>query len=169
MGRICCLLFLAFTAARSIEARLATWDEIDSNTATWHIPAARTKTGHPHAVPLSSQAIEVLRYAKERTNGEDLIFPPKRGGKCIDAVRLSDLMRRLNIPAVPHGMRSTFAIWAVDHGEITAHTAGIALALIQQNGVHAAFMADDFFQKRVPVMQMWADYLTETMGSVIPK
>ena len=149
-AEVCCLLFLAFTDARSSEARLATWDEIDWETNTWHIPAPHMKPRRPHAVPLSSQAIDVLRYAEERTNGEGLIFPFNHGGSCMSTVSLSRIMHLLGIPSTPHEMRSTFRAWAGDNPEIPATT-------------------DDSFEARVLVMQMWADHLTETMGPVTPQ
>ena len=52
--------FLALTATRSGEARLATWDEIDFATATWSILADRTKTGKALRVPLSAAAFRLL-------------------------------------------------------------------------------------------------------------
>ena len=59
-----CFWFLVLTAARSGEARGAMWDEVDLEGGTWAIPAARMKEGQLHRVPLSSQAIEVLRAAR---------------------------------------------------------------------------------------------------------
>ena len=51
---VACLRFLAATAARSGEARFATWDEVDLETRTWTVPAERTKTNREHVVPLST-------------------------------------------------------------------------------------------------------------------
>ena len=61
-----CLIFLALTCVRSGEAREATWEEIDFETATWTIPATRMKVGIEHRVPLSAQAMEVLAYARSQ-------------------------------------------------------------------------------------------------------
>ena len=55
-----CLRFLVFTAARSGEARGATWDEIDLESASWTVPGSRMKAGVEHRVPLSNQALQVL-------------------------------------------------------------------------------------------------------------
>ena len=55
-----CFRFLILTAARSGEARGATWDEIDLDAKTWTIPGDRMKAGKPHRVPLSDAAIAVL-------------------------------------------------------------------------------------------------------------
>ena len=160
------LFFSVVTDTRSSEACSATWDDIDWETSTWHIPAARTKAGRPHAVPLSSQAIGILTYAKERTNGEGLIFPAERGGGCLASARLAALMRRLEIPTTPHGIRRSFAVWAAEQPEIAATTADQALARDPHRPIGAAVVSALSFPERIPVMQMWADHLTETMGPV---
>ena len=111
-AEVCCLRFMVFTDTCSSEACSATWDEIDWETNTWHIPAARTKAGLPHAVPLSSQAIGILTYAKARTNGEGPIFPAKSSGGRLASARLAASMRRLEIPTPPHWIRRSFRNWA---------------------------------------------------------
>ena len=59
-----CLRFVALTAVRSSEARLAKWPEIDLDAGTWTIPAARMKTGIEHRVPLASAAVETLESVR---------------------------------------------------------------------------------------------------------
>lgn len=70
-----CFWFLVLTAARSGEARGAVWDEVALEGGTWAIPAARMKGGQLHRVPLSSQAIEVLRDARVLRDESGLVFP----------------------------------------------------------------------------------------------
>ena len=94
--------FLALTATRSSEARGATWSEIDTNTATWAIPAARTKTRKPHRVPLSTQALAVLAEARQLAHSGDLIFPGPTG-RALSSEALSKLFRELAISGTPHG------------------------------------------------------------------
>ena len=161
------LLFLALTGVRNSEAREATWGEIDLDTATWKIPAERMKAGIEHLVPLSTQAIAILSYA--RTKGkinQDKIFPSKRS-RFIGRGRLSNLMRDLQIPAVPHGFRSSLKNWASDKPHIAGPVSEMILAHTPSDEVKKAYQTSDFFTARQPVMQEWADYLTETMGPVI--
>jgi len=86
--------FLVLTAARSAEARLATWDEIDLDTRVWTLPAARTKAGREHRVPMCSRVVEIVDDARRlgvgRTGGAaaGLVFPSQRG-KTIGDARLS--------------------------------------------------------------------------------
>ena len=62
--KMACLLFIAATVARSGEARLATWDEIDLDAKTWTVSAERTKTSRMHVVPLSSVALASLEAVR---------------------------------------------------------------------------------------------------------
>ena len=58
-----CFRFLVLTAARSGEARGATWDEIYLQDQVWRIPSGRMKAGMEHRVPLSRQAVDLLGEA----------------------------------------------------------------------------------------------------------
>ena len=57
--------YIAYTAVRSGEARLATWSEVDLESRTWTVPEARMKNGIEHRVPLSEAALDVLDRAQE--------------------------------------------------------------------------------------------------------
>ena len=163
-----CLIFLAFTGVRSGEARKATWEQINLDSATWTIPGSKMKNSDMHKVPLSTQAVEILLYAREQTGrSEGVIFPPERGGHHINSPRLSDLMRKLEIPAVPHGGRSSVRNWAGGRADIAQPAAEMVLGHKQGEHIVKVYMTSDFFEHRRPIMQEWADFLTQTMGPTI--
>ena len=165
----CCLLFIVLTGVRSGEAREATWDEIYLDNANWTIPASRMKNGREHKVPLSKQAMQILAHARDHTDQSDnRIFPPQRGGRYIGSDRLSKLLKKLEIPTVPHGFRTSFRIWAAGLAHIKQTAADICLAHYPTGIFAKAFMTSDLFNERRTLMQEWADHLTETMGPVIP-
>ena len=85
--------YLILTAARSGEVRLATWDEIDTDAATWTVPASRMKAGIEHRVPLCNRAMAILDEARAIADGSGLIFPGTRTGKPLSDMTLSKLMR----------------------------------------------------------------------------
>ena len=162
-----CLIFVALTCVRSGEAREATWNEIDWDTRIWTIPGSRTKNGEPHQVPLSAEAIWILKHAQERTGRtEGLIFPAERGGKAMDSGRLSNIPKRLGLGFRPHGLRASFANWAGPTG-VAVPVAGAVLGQKQDNVFEQHYMTDDLVEYRTPIMQIWATYLRETMGPVI--
>ena len=66
------------------------------------------KACREHQVPLSNRSIEVLRQAEEPAEvSSDLVFPGLRGKPLSDMV-FTAMLRRLDIPAVAHGFRSSF-------------------------------------------------------------
>ena len=165
-----CLVFAAFTGVRSGEARMAIWDEIDWEYLTWNIPPERMKNSIGHRVPLSPQIIDILYYARDQKVGrcEGVIFPPKHGGHYIDGGMLSKLMKKLGIPASPHGFRTNFRNWAGARAHyIPGPAAEMVLAHKQGEKIQQVYMTGDFFEQRVPVMDEWADHLASTMGPMI--
>ena len=165
----CCLIFLAITCVRSIAAREADWDEIDLDVGTWTIPAERVKGRIAHQVPLPDQAIEILLYAEEQSAGrQGTLFPPKLGGRFMRAERLSGLLRRLWVPCTPHGFRTSFITWAREMPHIADELAEAALAHQQRPAFGGVHIHGSYFGARRPIMQEWADFLTETMGPVVP-
>lgn len=151
------LEFLVLTAARSGEVRGATWQEIDMEAAVWTVPAERMKAQKEHRVPLSPQALALLA-GMPRVEGNDLVFPAPRGGQLSD-MTLTNLMRRMELDAVPHGMRSTFRDWAAERTHFPREVAEMALAHTIGNAVEAAYRRGDLFTKRAEMMTAWGIFL----------
>ena len=152
------LEFLTLTASRSGEVRGAHWDEIDRPSATWTVPAARMKAGRPHRVPLSERALAVLDAAQDFADGSGLCFPSVWGRVMSDNT-LSKLLRELGVPAVPHGMRSSFRDWAAECTDAPREVCELALAHVNSDRVEAAYRRSDLFERRRALMEEWAAYL----------
>ena len=125
---VLCFEFLVLTVARSGEARLATWDEIDFETATWTIPAERMKAGRMHRVPLSDRAVEILREAQDKPRLPATWSFPSVTGKALSSMMLSKLVKELGIGAVPHGYRSSFRDFASEQTDAPRAVMEAALA-----------------------------------------
>lgn len=157
--------FIAFTACRSGEARLATWDEFDLSAATWTIPASKMKNGLEHRVPLSNSTLDVLGQARELGNGAGLVFPSARGKLMSDST-VSKLLRDNNIQTTPHGLRSAFRDWAAECSDQPREIAEYALAHIEGSAAELAYRRTDYFDRRRKLMEDWALYLNGTEGIV---
>ena len=157
--------FLVLTASRSGEVRAADWTEVDWEAATWEVPAARMKARRPHRTPLSDRAIEILRQALELNDGQGLIFPAMRSGKPASEMVFTVLLRRLGIPAVPHGFRSSFRDWVIERTSTPWAVAEAALAHNVGNSTEAAYMRSDLFEQRRALMGRWAEYVTGGTGT----
>ena len=148
------LRFLTLTACRSGEVRGCRWDEIDPNEAIWTIPEERTKTQQEHVVPLSRQAMELLRQALARSDGSGLVFP-SRAGKMLSDATMSKLMKELGLDGTPHGMRASFRSWCSDKGhppDLAEKALGHAL-----KGIQRAYNRGAMLNRRRSLMQDWAD------------
>ena len=99
---------LVLTATRSCEVRCADWSEVDWECATWTIPAERMSSRKEHRRPQTAQAMATLRDAWAISGPDGLIFPTKRNGGMMSDMVLTQLSRRLAIPATAHGFRSSF-------------------------------------------------------------
>ena len=158
------LCFLILTAVRSGEVRGMVWDEVDLDAGLWVIPKERMKAKREHRVPLSRQAVELLR-TQPREPLVEHVFPSNRKGPLSD-MAFTALMRRHDLRAVPHGFRSTFRDWA---GEMTHHprdAVELCLAHTIDTKTEAAYRRADMLAKRATIMQDWADYTTPSLGLV---
>ncbi len=149
--------FTVLCAVRSGEARLARWEDIDLDAATWTIPAAVMKSSRAHRVPLSDRAVAVLGEAGAGRTG--WVFPsPVSGGAFADNwLRL--VLTALGIAATPHGFRSSFRDWAAEHTDAPRAVMEAALAHVIPDATEAAYARSDLFERRRTLMQQWADYL----------
>ena len=156
--------FLVLTAVRSGEARSARWSEFDIGSGMWTVPASRMKARTEHRVPLSGQAVAILRTARRKFPRGELVFPSTTGHVIRDAA-VSKLLRDLSIPAVPHGFRSSFRDWCGDTA-VPRELAEACLAHTVANKVEAAYARTDLYNRRIRVMEDWAQYVAP--GSVPP-
>lgn len=152
--------FLVLTAARSGEVRKANWGEILWDRGTWEISHIKMKARRFHRVPLSDRAMEILREAWPVTGPDGLIFPSVPGCGVSSDMTYNMMMKRLGIPAVPHGFRSSFTDWAEELMEGHSAAADAALAHKESNKTRRAYKRTDFFNARTGLMQRWSDYVT---------
>ena len=163
-----CLRFVVLTAARSGEARGASWGEIDMDARTWTIPGERMKAGAGHRVPLSDAVVDVLEHARMLDNESGLIFPsPMKRGRPLSDMTLTKVLRDTGLAerCTVHGFRSSFRDWCAETGKprevaeaALAHTVG---------GVEGAYFRSDLFQRRRVLMDQWAAYLTGESAKVV--
>jgi integrase len=158
------LAFLALTFVRSSELRFAAWQEFDLDVATWEIPGERMKMKRPHIVPLSRQAVALLRrmHAERRTDA--LLFPGIRSPKRpISDNTINAALRRMGYEKADmtgHGFRriaSTTLNGLGFHGDWIERQ----LAHIEPNKVRRAYNAAEYLPERARMMQAWADWLED--------
>lgn len=157
------LEFLILTAARSGEVRGATWSEIDLKAAMWTIPDERMKKGKEHRVPLSPDAVKLLK-ALPRFAGNDHVFPAPRGNGVLSDMALIKMTRDMGDQCTPHGFRSTFRDWCAENTNYPREAAEHALAHGIPDKTERAYYRSDLFVKRIALMAEWARYCSKVQG-----
>ncbi len=157
------LRFTPHVYQRPGEVRKSEWSEIDFDKALWTIPAERMKQRQPHRVPLSRQALAILKEAAELSGGGRYIFP-RLGSRlkpmCENAV--NGALRRMGYgpdDMTAHGFRSTASSLLNESGKWSADAIERALAHADGNQVRAAYHRGAHWPERVEMAQWWSDHL----------
>jgi integrase len=148
------LRFAILTACRSGEVLGATWDEIDPEQMLWVIPGARMKRDKEHRVPLSNEAIGIIRQLAT-VRHSDRIFPCGVNG-------MLDVLRELHPTVTVHGFRSTFRDWAAECTDLPDRTIEMALAHAVGSAVTRAYLRTSEIERRSTLMSLWARFLGGT-------
>lgn len=162
------LMLMIYTASRPGEVRRAEWSEIDLDAATWTTPAAKMKMRRDHSVPLSTQAVEVLksmlpitghlRYVFANRSDSTLPIGTNYANNVLDACGLTGKQS-------PHGFRHLFSTEMNGRGHnrdwIERQLAHADSSFIRDVYNHAAYL-----EQRRAMMQEWADLVTPMDGAV---
>ena len=149
---------------RPTELRAAEWTEmnLDGEQPEWRIPAERMKMRETHIVPLSRQAVEILRGLVVITGRQRYVFPAiGGGGRPISENTLNGALRRIGYPGdvmTAHGFR-TMASTLLDEQGVHPDLIELQLAHAERNTVRAAYNRAQRLAERRVMMQNWADYL----------
>ena len=157
------LEFLILTAARSGEVRGATWAEIDIEKRVWNVPAIRMKAGRSHTVPLSDDALELIKNVPRMSK---FVFTGSTGAALTDAT-ISKVPKRIGFDVTAHGFRSTFKDWCRIRTTMPDEVSELALAHVGTDSTRAAYARDELLDKRRELMDLWAKYCCSEFGRVI--
>jgi len=141
------------------------WEHVDLDAHMWTLP--KTKTGVEHRIPLSTQAVALLKQIRAgRKTG--IVFTGDKLGKPMSNGAMLAVVKRMikaglieKATVTPHGMaRAGFKSWAseetdAEHGVIEA-----CMSHVIGDKVDAAYRRTDFYAKRAKLMQDWADYVS---------
>jgi len=171
------LMLLTLTASRSGEIRGMRWEELQmfqdaevqkrGYIGIWTRPAERMKAKREHRVPITSAMYELICNTNDQTG---LVF---KSGKLttLSDMTLSALMKRMHasdeigfidqrssLPAVPHGLRSTFRDWVAETGQ-SREAAELQLAHKFGSEVEHAYYRTDLLGERAKLLDRWHKFL----------
>jgi len=152
------LELLILTATRTAEVLGARWEEFDLDHAVWTIPPERMKAHREHRVPLSVQAVALVRELQKDRHSV-FLFPGQRRGRPLSNMAMLNLLERMNrADLTVHGFRSTFRDWASERTSFAREVCEMALAHAIADQTEAAYRRGDLFDKRCRLMQEWAKF-----------
>lgn len=158
----CALQLAPLVFVRPGELRQAEWSEFNLETAEWRIPAEKMKAGTVHIVPLSRQAIDILRELHPLTGHGRYVFPsPRTDSRPMSSNAILSALRRMGYAKDEmsgHGFRSMASTLLNEQGW-NRDAIERQLAHAENNRVRAAYNYAEFMPERKKMMQAWADYL----------
>ena len=155
------LRLLMLTFVRTVELRMAEWSEFDLEAAEWRIPGERMKKRELHVVPLSAQAVELLRELRSLTGTSQYLFPNvRRPRSCMTATTLNRALERMGYGGQfsAHGFRATASTLLNEMG-YRSDLIERQLAHAERNKTRASYNQAEYLPERRQMMQAWADYL----------
>lgn len=157
------LKLMALTFVRTQELLKAPWTEFDLDNAVWKIDADRMKKDRTHIVPLSRQAITILRQLKQMAGEKRFVFPglnKQTADGSINCNSILDALADLGYKGLMtgHGYRGLARTILADNGFDKAHVE-LQLAHANEDKTEAAYNHALYLFQRTAMMQWWADYL----------
>ncbi|QJB56553.1 tyrosine-type recombinase/integrase [Pseudodesulfovibrio sp. zrk46] len=158
----CAMRLAALAFVRPGELRHAEWKEIDFEKKEWRISAEKMKMRRQHVIPLSKQAIDVLKEVELLTGHSRYVFPSERSkDRAMSNNTVNSALRRMGYTKeemTGHGFRS---MASTNLNEMGFHPDQIErqLAHVEGNKVRAAYNHAEYLAERERMMQVWADYL----------
>ena len=164
------LKLMALSFVRTGELIGARWDEFDLKASLWRIPAERMKMKTPHIVPLSKQAIAVLKEMQPLRNLSTLVFPGERDHErpmSNNTILFALYRMGYHSRMTGHGFRGVASTVLHELGH-QHELIELQLAHQERNAVSAAYNHATYLPQRAKMMQAWANHL-DTLKRRAPK
>lgn len=153
------------------ELRYGKWSEIDWANSVWLVPAERMKIKNrgPHVVPLSNQAISLLRELECITAYSDYLFPSQQRRKhpVMSENTINKILKKMGYAdkQVAHGFRAVASTVLNESSLFRSDVIEAQLAHSEQNNSRKPYNRAEYIEERVVMMQWWGDYLQAAENS----
>ncbi|WP_114814603.1 tyrosine-type recombinase/integrase [Paraburkholderia kururiensis] len=163
------LQLLALTFVRTGELRYAEWTEIDEEKAEWRIPPERMKMRAQHIVPLSRQALGIIRQLRQLNGQWQWVFPSRSNAKQpISENTVLYALYRMGYHSrmTGHGFRGLASTILNENG-FESDWIERQLAHSERDSVRAAYNHAQYLSERKKMMQWWGDYLERVSSACV--
>jgi integrase len=160
-----------YVFVRPGELRQAEWTEIDLKGPEWKLPSHKMKMRKPHVVPLSRQALAVLKTQHALSGAGRYVFPGPRTMRPLSDMSLTAALHNIS-PAFSredhsvHGFRSTASTLLNELGYDSA-LIELQLAHVKSDKVAGVYDRSQRLAERRKMMQEWADYLDKLRAGAL--
>jgi integrase len=159
------LMLVTLTFLRTTELRAGKWSELedlDGKSPQWRIPAGRMKMRLEHLVPLSRQAVDLLRDLRALSGNSPNIFPSPGKEGCMSSNTMLYALYRMGYHgrATTHGFRGVACTILNESNLFNRDWIERQLAHVERNEVRRAYNAAEWMPDRRRMMQWWADHIT---------
>jgi integrase len=164
------LRFIVLTSCRRGEGMEAQWEEFDTATGEWVVPAHRMKSRKEHRVPLAPAVLELLAALPTEANNPHVFISARAPGRPVSNSALERAMHNAECSATIHGMRSAFRTWASERTRFHSIEVELCLAHSIGDAVMQAYNRTDLFEKRRRLMTAWSEFChaPPAEGKVLP-
>lgn len=151
------------------ELRHMEWVEVNFDKAVWTLPPAKMKMRQPHAVPLSRQALEILKTMHGLTGNGKYVFPSVRTrARPMSENTITAALRRMGYTKeqmTTHGFRTSASSLLNESGKWNPDAIERALAHMVSGEIRRIYNQSAYWAERVAMAQWWSDYLDELRES----
>lgn len=167
----CALKLLPLFFCRPGELRHVEWREVDFEAEQINIPASKMKMKADHIIPLSSQAIAILKELQPLTGHGKYVFPSARSfSRCMSDNTINAALRRMGFDGstvVAHGFRATARTLLHEVLQVNPYVIEAQLAHKVPDTLGNAYNRTTHIAERRKMMQKWADYLDRLKAGAV--
>jgi len=168
----CAMRLAPLVFLRPGELRHAEWAEIDFDRAEWNLPAEKMKMKEPHLVPLSKQALAILREIEPLTGTSRYVFPGGRSvARPLSNNAINAALRRMGFSKeemTAHGFRAMARTLLDEVLHVRPDFIEHQLAHAVRDPLGRAYNRTSHLEERRKMMQQWADYLDKLRSGATP-
>ncbi len=160
----CVIEWQLLTLTRPNEAAGTKWEEIDLNNKLWTIPADRMKMDKAHSIPLSPQAINIIKIMKPISGNSIYVFPIMKPpyNQPMNSQTANMAIKRMGYKdkLVAHGLRS-LASTALNEQGFNYDVIESALSHVDKNAVRRAYNRAEYEQQKRIMLDWWGDFVEQ--------
>ena len=154
------LRMVILTVARTSEVIKSKFEEFDLEKRIWTLPYYNMKARREHKIPLSNEALSIIRFLRRKHNHEHVFTNLVTDKHISDGAMLYILKSRFrDLKITTHGFRSTFRDWAEETGLYQHNAIEFCLAHELPNKVEKAYLRSDLIEQRKIIMNDWGKYI----------